>query len=228
MWKSPNGTIRNILNGTVFREPIVIKNIPRLVPGWTKPIVVGRHAYGDQYRATDLRIQEPGKLTLTFTPSSGGEAQTHEVFTYEGGGVAMAMYNTDESIRGFAKSCFEYALDKKWPLYLSTKNTILKAYDGRFMQIFDEIYKADYEAQFKAAGVWYEHRLIDDMVAQALKSSGGVSRVQGGIFVRGLSPPQQKKRCRRLAHTPLPPRHIFSPHIPPALRHPPPPPPPAP
>jgi isocitrate dehydrogenase len=175
MWKSPNGTIRNILNGTVFREPIVIKNIPRLVPGWTKPIVVGRHAYGDQYRATDLRIPGPGKLTLTYTPAEGGEPQTHEVFTYEGAGVAMAMYNTDESIRGFARSCFEYALDKKWPLYLSTKNTILKAYDGRFMMIFDEIYKADYEGKFKEAGIWYEHRLIDDMVAQALKSSGGVS-----------------------------------------------------
>ena len=176
MWKSPNGTIRNILNGTVFREPIVIANIPRLVPGWTQPIVVGRHAYGDQYKATDLRIPGPGKLTLTFTPEGGGEPQTHEVFQYEGGGVAMAMYNTDESIRGFAKACFAYALDKGWPLYLSTKNTILKAYDGRFMAIFDEVYKAPedgYEAKFKAAGVWYEHRLIDDMVAQALKSSGG-------------------------------------------------------
>jgi isocitrate dehydrogenase len=176
MWKSPNGTIRNILNGTVFREPIVITNIPRLVPGWTKPIVVGRHAYGDQYRATDLKIAGPGKLTLTFAPADGTAPQNYEVFQYEGGGVAMAMFNTDESITAFARACFSYALDKKWPLYLSTKNTILKAYDGRFMQIFDEIYKGDgYEAKYKEAGIWYEHRLIDDMVAQALKSSGGVS-----------------------------------------------------
>jgi isocitrate dehydrogenase len=173
MWKSPNGTIRNILNGTVFREPIVIKNIPRLVPGWTKPIVVGRHAFGDQYRATDLVIPGPGKLQLVYTPE-GGQPQVHDVYDFPGGGgVGMAMYNTEASIRGFAKSCFEYALQKGWPLYLSTKNTILKAYDGRFLQIFAEIYEASYAAKFKEAGIWYEHRLIDDMVAQALKSSGG-------------------------------------------------------
>ncbi|KIZ06725.1 isocitrate dehydrogenase [Monoraphidium neglectum] len=173
MWKSPNGTIRNILNGTVFREPIVISNIPRIVPGWTKPIVVGRHAYGDQYRATDLRVPGPGKLELKFTPEGSTEAQSYEVFTFEGPGVGLAMYNTDDSIKGFARSCFEYALSKGWPLYLSTKNTILKAYDGRFLMIFQEIYEADYKSKFEAAGIWYEHRLIDDMVAQALKSSGG-------------------------------------------------------
>lgn len=173
MWKSPNGTIRNILNGTVFREPIVISNIPRLVPGWTKPIVVGRHAYGDQYRATDLRIPGPGKLELRYTPEGASEPQSYEVFTFEGPGVGLAMYNTDESIYGFAKSCFEYALSKGWPLYLSTKNTILKAYDGRFLAIFQEVYEADYKAAYEAAGIWYEHRLIDDMVAQSLKSSGG-------------------------------------------------------
>lgn len=172
MWKSPNGTIRNILNGTVFREPIVIQNIPRLVPGWTKPIVVGRHAFGDQYRATDLVIPGPGKLELIYTPQ-GGQPQVHEVYNFAGAGVGLAMYNTEDSIRGFAKSCFEYALAKKWPLYLSTKNTILKAYDGRFLQIFAEVYEASYKPQFEAAGIWYEHRLIDDMVAQALKSSGG-------------------------------------------------------
>eukprot|EP00879_Flechtneria_rotunda_P033412 GHRR01037001.1.p1 GENE.GHRR01037001.1~~GHRR01037001.1.p1 ORF type:complete len:415 (+),score=153.36 GHRR01037001.1:154-1398(+) len=173
MWKSPNGTIRNILNGTVFREPIVVSNIPRLVPGWTKPIVVGRHAYGDQYRATDLRIPGPGRLRLVYEPTDGSAAQDFEIFNFEGAGVALGMYNTDESISGFAKSCFEYALQKKWPLYLSTKNTILKAYDGRFLMIFAEIYEAEYKPKFEAAGIWYEHRLIDDMVAQALKSSGG-------------------------------------------------------
>lgn len=172
MWKSPNGTIRNILNGTVFREPIVISNIPRLVPGWTKPIVVGRHAYGDQYRATDVAIPGPGKLTMTYTPESG-DPVSWEVHQFEGAGVGMAMFNTEESVRGFAQSCFEYALQKKWPLYLSTKNTILKVYDGMFMRIFAEIYEAQYKAKYEAAKIWYEHRLIDDMVAQTLKSSGG-------------------------------------------------------
>lgn len=172
MWKSPNGTIRNILNGTVFREPIVIENIPRLVPGWRKPIVVGRHAFGDQYRATDLVVDGPGKLELVYTPESG-EKQTFEVYNFKGPGVGLAMYNTEESIRGFADSCFNYALSRKWPLYLSTKNTILKKYDGKFMQVFEETYRTKYKALFEEAGIWYEHRLIDDMVAQALKSSGG-------------------------------------------------------
>ncbi|KAG1655402.1 hypothetical protein FOA52_016043 [Chlamydomonas sp. UWO 241] len=173
MWKSPNGTLRNILNGTVFREPIVIDNIPRIVPGWTKPIVIGRHAYGDQYRATDIAIPGPGKVTMTFTPDGGGAPVTYDIHDFEGPGVAMGMYNTEESIRGFARSSFEYALMKKWPLYLSTKNTILKVYDGCFLRIFAELYESTYKEQFKTAGIWYEHRLIDDMVAQALKSSGG-------------------------------------------------------
>lgn len=172
MWKSPNGTIRNILGGTVFREPILIKSIPRLVPGWTKPICIGRHAFGDQYRATDFRVKGKGKLTITFTPENG-HPEVHEVFDFDNDGIAMAMYNTDESIRGFAHSCFNMALNKKWPLYLSTKNTILKAYDGRFKDIFEEIYQSDYIARFNAAGIRYEHRLIDDMVAAALKWSGG-------------------------------------------------------
>ncbi|MFA5816527.1 MAG: isocitrate dehydrogenase (NADP(+)) [Bacteroidales bacterium] len=172
MWKSPNGTIRNILGGTVFREPILIKSIPRLVPGWTKPICIGRHAFGDQYRATDFRTKGRGKLTITFTPENGNP-EVHEVFNFDDDGIAMAMYNTDESITGFAHSCFNMALDKKWPLYLSTKNTILKAYDGRFKDIFEEIYQSDYFARFKAAGIHYEHRLIDDMVAAALKWNGG-------------------------------------------------------
>lgn len=172
MWKSPNGTIRNILGGTVFREPILIKSIPRLVPGWTQPICIGRHAYGDQYRATDFRTKGRGKLTITFTPENG-KPEVHEVFNFENDGIALAMYNTDESIKGFAHSCFNMALDKKWPLYLSTKNTILKAYDGRFKDIFEEIYQSDYFSRFKAAGIHYEHRLIDDMVAAALKWSGG-------------------------------------------------------
>jgi len=172
MWKSPNGTIRNILGGTVFREPIMCQTIPRLVPGWTKPITIGRHAFGDQYRATDTVIKEPGKLELLFTPASGGEPTRMEVFDFPGGGCGMAMYNTDESITGFAHSCFQYALAKKWPLYMSTKNTILKKYDGRFKDIFEEIYQANYKSDYDAAGIWYEHRLIDDMVAQALKSSG--------------------------------------------------------
>lgn len=173
MWRSPNGTIRNILNGTVFREPIVIENIPRIVPGWTRPIVVGRHAFGDQYRATDTVIDGAGILEMSFKPADGGPPKVFEVYKFEGPGVALSMYNTEESIRGFAESCFQYALARKWPLYLSTKNTILKKYDGRFMQIFDEIYKSKYEKQFEGLGIWYEHRLIDDMVAQALKSNGG-------------------------------------------------------
>ncbi len=173
MWKSPNGTIRNILGGTVFREPIVIKNIPKLVPGWTMPIVIGRHAFGDQYRATDFLAKGKGKLTITFTPEDGRPVQSYEVYNFKDDGVAMAMYNTDESITGFAHSCFQMSLDKKWPLYLSTKNTILKKYDGRFKDIFEEIYQKDYKAAFDAAGIIYEHRLIDDMVASALKWEGG-------------------------------------------------------
>ncbi len=172
MWRSPNGTIRNILGGTVFREPILLKNIPRLVPGWTKPIVIGRHAYGDQYRATDFLTKGKGKLTISFTPENG-EPQTYTVNDFEGDGVAMAMFNTDESIRGFAHSCFNMALDKKWPLYLSTKNTILKKYDGRFKDIFQEIFENEFENRFNEAGITYEHRLIDDMVAAALKWEGG-------------------------------------------------------
>src|SRR5690242_4222623 len=172
MWKSPNGTIRNILDGTVFREPIVCKNVPRLVPNWTAPICIGRHAFGDQYRATDFLTKGKGKLTITFTPEDGGEVQSFEVFNFKGDGVALAMYNTDESIKGFAYSCFNTALQKGWPLYLSTKNTILKKYDGRFKDIFEEIYQNEFKAQFDAAGIVYEHRLIDDMVASALKWNG--------------------------------------------------------
>jgi isocitrate dehydrogenase len=171
MWKSPNGTIRNILDGTVFREPIVIKNIPRLVPNWTAPIIVGRHAFGDQYRATDTVIKGKGKLTMSFTPE-GGEPQTFEVYNFMGDGVALCMYNTDESISGFARSCFNMALSKKWPLYLSTKNTILKKYDGRFKDIFQGIFDNEFKKQFDDAGITYEHRLIDDMVASALKWNG--------------------------------------------------------
>lgn len=171
MWKSPNGTIRNILDGTVFREPIVCQNVPRLVPNWTAPIVVGRHAFGDQYKATDFVTKGKGKLTITFEGENGEKIQ-HEVYNFKGDGVAMAMYNTDESIKGFAHSCFKMALTKKWPLYLSTKNTILKKYDGRFKDIFQEIFEKEYEAQFKEAGIVYEHRLIDDMVASALKWNG--------------------------------------------------------
>ena len=174
MWLSPNGTIRNILNGTVFREPILCNNIPRLVPGWTHPIVIGRHAHGDQYKATDMVVSKPGKLELTLTPADGSEKSTLTVFDFKNhGGVGMAMYNTDDSIQGFAHSCFEYALIKKWPLYLSTKNTILKQYDGRFKDIFQEIFEKEYKGEFDRLGIWYEHRLIDDMVAQALKSNGG-------------------------------------------------------
>jgi isocitrate dehydrogenase len=172
MWKSPNGTIRNILDGTVFREPIVMKNIPRLVTNWTAPIIVGRHAFGDQYRATDTVIKGKGKLTMTFTPEDGTPAQVFEVYRFKGDGVALSMYNTDESIRGFARSCFNMALSKKWPLYLSTKNTILKKYDGRFKDIFEEIYQEEFKQKYKEAGISYEHRLIDDMVASALKWNG--------------------------------------------------------
>lgn len=173
MWKSPNGTIRNIVGGTVFREPIICKNIPRLVPGWTKPINIGRHAFGDQYRATDTVIKGKGKLTMTFTPEDGGESKTWDVYQFEGDGVALSMYNTDESIYGFARSCFNQAIMRNWNLYLSTKNTILKAYDGRFKDIFEEVYRKEFADQFKALGIGYEHRLIDDMVAFSLKSDGG-------------------------------------------------------
>ncbi|MBC8319602.1 MAG: isocitrate dehydrogenase (NADP(+)) [Bacteroidetes bacterium] len=173
MWRSPNGTIRNILGGTVFREPILMKNIPRLVPGWTMPIVIGRHAYGDQYRATDFVTKGKGKLTITFTPKEGGEIQSYTVHDFEGDGVAMAMFNTDESIADFAHSCFNMALEKEWPLYLSTKNTILKKYDGRFKDIFEEIYQNEFVEKFTEKGIHYEHRLIDDMVAAALKWEGG-------------------------------------------------------
>jgi len=172
MWKSPNGTIRNIVGGTVFREPIICNNIPRLVPNWTEPICIGRHAFGDQYKATDVVIKGKGKLTMSFE-NDNGEIQTWEVYNYnDSGGVAMSMYNTDESIYGFARSCFNKALDKKWPLYLSTKNTILKAYDGRFKDIFEEVYQNEFKTQFDQHGLTYEHRLIDDMVASALKWNG--------------------------------------------------------
>ncbi|WP_420404059.1 NADP-dependent isocitrate dehydrogenase [Nisaea sp.] len=173
MWRSPNGTIRNILGGTVFRQPIICNNVPRLVPGWTQPIVIGRHAFGDQYRATDMVVDRPGKLTMTFQPADGSPATTHEVFDFPGGGVAMSMYNLDESIRGFARACMNYGLDLGWPVYLSTKNTILKAYDGRFKDLFQEVFEEEFEAKFKAKGITYEHRLIDDMVAAAMKWSGG-------------------------------------------------------
>lgn len=174
MWKSPNGTIRNILDGTVFRAPIICKNIPRLVPGWAAPIVIGRHAFGDQYRATDFKVPGPGKLTMTFAPANGGAPQTYEIFDFPGAGVAMGMYNLDESIAGFARSCFGYALDRGWPLYMSTKNTILKQYDGRFIEIFQKIYDSEFKTAFETKKIWYEHRLIDDMVAFALKSAGGI------------------------------------------------------
>ena len=168
MWKSPNGTIRNELNGTVFREPIVIKNIPRLVPGWTQPIVIGRHAFGDQYRATDLVIDKPGKFEIKFTPADGSEPKSYTVYDFKDRGVVMGMYNIDSSIIEFAHSSFKYALDRNYPLYLSTKNTILKRYDGRFKDIFQEIYEKDYKPQFEAKKLWYEHRLIDDMVAACI------------------------------------------------------------
>ncbi|MFI7698327.1 NADP-dependent isocitrate dehydrogenase [Nonomuraea sp. NPDC049480] len=173
MWKSPNGTIRNILGGVIFREPIIMSNVPRLVPGWTKPIVVGRHAFGDQYRATDLKIPGEGTLTLTFTPKDGSEPIELDVYDFPGGGVAMAMYNLDESIRDFARASMRYGLARNYPVYLSTKNTILKAYDGRFKDIFAEVFETEFKADFEKAGITYEHRLIDDMVAAALKWEGG-------------------------------------------------------
>jgi len=174
MWKSPNGTIRNILGGTVFRAPIIISNVPRLVSSWNKPITIGRHAFGDQYRATDFKVDRAGDLKLTFTPKDGSKGISHDVFTYpQGGGVAMAMYNTNESITDFANSCFQYAYAKKEPLYMTTKNTILKAYDGNFKDIFQAIYDKQWKGKYEAAKIWYEHRLIDDMVAYAMKSDGG-------------------------------------------------------
>ena len=173
MYRSPNGTIRNILGGTVFRQPIICSNVPRLVPGWTRPIVIGRHAFGDQYRATDFVVQGAGKLTMTFTPADGSAPVTREVFDFPDGGVAMSMYNLDESIRGFARACMNYGLDLGWPVYLSTKNTIMKAYDGRFKDLFEEVFEAEFADKFRAAGITYEHRLIDDMVACALKWNGG-------------------------------------------------------
>jgi isocitrate dehydrogenase len=173
MWKSPNGTIRNILDGTVFREPIICRNVPRLVPTWTQPIVIGRHAFGDQYRATDFVVPGAGELSITFKPADGSAPIERKVFTFPAGGVAMAMYNIDESIRNFARACLNFGLHRGFPVYLSTKNTILKAYDGRFKDLFQEIYETEYEAQFKVKGIWYEHRLIDDMVAYALKANGG-------------------------------------------------------
>lgn len=172
MWKSPNGTIRNILDGTVFREPIVIQNVPRLIPNWTKPIIIGRHAHGDQYRATDFLTKGKGKLTITFTPEDGSAPQTYDVQDFSGDGIAMAMYNTDESIYGFARACFNLAVQKKWPLYMSTKNTILKKYDGRFKDIFEEVYQNEFKKEFDRLGLTYEHRLIDDMVATVLKWNG--------------------------------------------------------
>lgn len=172
MWKSPNGTIRNILNGTVFREPISCSNVPLYVPGWKEPIIIGRHAFGDQYKATDLKIDRPGKLSLVFQPADGGKAETHEVFDFPAPGVALGMYNLDESIEGFARSCFNYALARGYPLYMSTKNTILKAYDGRFIEIFNKVFE-EFREEYEKQELFYEHRLIDDMVAQAIKSSGG-------------------------------------------------------
>ena len=173
MYRSPNGTVRNILGGVIFREPIVIANIPRLVPGWRRPIVIGRHAFGDQYRATDMVVPGPGRLTLTYTPSNGDEPIELDVYDFPGGGVAMAMYNLDDSIREFAQASLRYGLERSYPVYLSTKNTILKSYDGRFKDIFEEVYEAEFRSDFEAAGITYEHRLIDDMVAAALKWEGG-------------------------------------------------------
>jgi isocitrate dehydrogenase len=173
MWRSPNGTIRNILGGVIFREPIIMANVPRLVPGWTKPIVIGRHAFGDQYRATDIKVPGEGTLTLTFTPKDGSEPMEIDVYDFPGGGVAMAMYNLDESIRDFARASMRYGLDRDYPVYLSTKNTILKTYDGRFKDIFAEVFESEFKADFEAAGITYEHRLIDDMVAASMKWEGG-------------------------------------------------------
>jgi len=173
MWKSPNGTIRNILGGTVFREPIVTKNVPKYVPGWEEPMVIGRHAFGDQYKATDVKIPQAGKLKMVFEPADGSSAQSWDVFEFTEPGVAMGMYNVENSIRGFARACFNYGLQRNYPVYLSTKNTILKQYDGKFMEIFQGIYDAEFAAEFKKKKLWYEHRLIDDMVAFAIKSKGG-------------------------------------------------------
>ena len=173
MWRSPNGTIRNILGGVIFREPIIMTNVPRLVPGWTKPIVVGRHAHGDQYKATDFVVPGPGKVTITYTPADGSAPMEFQVADFPGGGVAMGMYNFDDSIRDFARASFRYGLDRNYPVYLSTKNTILKAYDGRFKDLFQEIFDSEFKADFDAAGLTYEHRLIDDMVAQVMKWEGG-------------------------------------------------------
>jgi isocitrate dehydrogenase len=173
MWKSPNGTIRNILDGTVFREPIICSNVPRYVPGWQKPIIVGRHAFGDQYRATDIKIPGAGKLTMTYTPENGDAEESWEIFDFPSSGVAMGMYNLDDSIRGFARACFNYGLQRNYPVYMSTKNTIMKAYDGRFKDIFEEVYNKDFKASFESKGLHYEHRLIDDMVAAAIKWEGG-------------------------------------------------------
>ncbi|MHC4379871.1 MAG: NADP-dependent isocitrate dehydrogenase [Planctomycetota bacterium] len=173
MWRSPNGTIRNILGGTVFREPIICTNVPRLVPGWEQPMVIGRHAFGDQYRATDFLVPGKGKLTMTFTPEDGSAPTEYEIFDFPESGVAMGMYNLDESIRGFARACLNFGLQRRWPVYLSTKNTILKAYDGRFKDLFQEVYEAEFQSAFAEAGIDYEHRLIDDMVAAALKWNGG-------------------------------------------------------
>ncbi len=173
MWKSPNGTIRNIIGGTIFREPIICKNVPRLVPGWTRPIVVGRHAFGDQYRATDFLVPGPGTLTMTYTPKDGGKPVEYKVFDFQASGVAMGMYNLDDSIIGFARSCMNYGLNRKWPVYLSTKNTILKKYDGRFKDLFQKVFDEEFADKFKAANIVYEHRLIDDMVASAMKWDGG-------------------------------------------------------
>lgn len=173
MWKSPNGTIRNILGGTVFREPIVIGNVPKYVPSWQEPMVIGRHAFGDQYKATDVKIASAGTLKMVFEPADGGEPQSWDVFEFTEPGVAMGMYNLDESIKGFARACFNYGLQRNYPVYLSTKNTILKQYDGKFMEIFQSIYDSEFKAEFEKQKLWYEHRLIDDMVAFAIKSKGG-------------------------------------------------------
>lgn len=173
MWKSPNGTIRNILGGTVFRQPIICKNVPRLVPGWTRPIVIGRHAFGDQYRATDMIVDRPGTLTMTFTPADGSDPTEHTVYEFPSPGVAMSMYNQDDSIRGFARACMNYGLNLGWPVFLSTKNTIMKAYDGRFKDLFEEVFNAEFKDKFEKAGIIYQHRLIDDMVASAMKWEGG-------------------------------------------------------
>src|SRR3954464_2041223 len=196
MWRSPNGTIRNILGGVIFREPIIMENVPRLVPGWTKPIVVGRHAFGDQYRATDFKFPGEGTLTITFTPKDGSAPIEHEVFQSPGGGVAMAMYNLDESIRDFARASMNYGLQRNYPVYLSTKNTILKAYDGRFKDLFQEVFETEFKDKFETAGITYEHRLIDDMVAASLKWEGGYvwacknydGDVQSDTVAQGLGP----------------------------------------